>query len=70
MVNNTASTNDSMKLVRRARLYHGLAARVSRLLGVSSAHVSQVISGIRRSSRVEDALAKEVSRIERRIHAA
>ena len=59
-----------MKLVRRARLYHGLAARVSRLLGVTPPHVSQVISGLRRSNRVEDALAQEVACVERRIHAA
>jgi hypothetical protein len=56
---------DDTALAARARFYRGAQVRVSRALGVSEAHVSLVTRGLRRSPRVEAALAEEVRRIQK-----
>lgn len=49
----------------RVERYRGLYARVARQLGVDRSFVSRVARGERRSKEVEEALQKELRRIER-----
>lgn len=49
----------------RVESYRGLYARVARGLGVDRSFVSRVARGERRSKQVEEALQKEVRRIEK-----
>jgi transcriptional regulator with XRE-family HTH domain len=50
--------------LKRYRLYRGLYSRVARRLGVDRSYVSRVARGERRSQRVENALKRELLRIE------
>jgi transcriptional regulator with XRE-family HTH domain len=50
--------------LKRYRLYRGLYSRVARQLGVDRSYVSRVARGERRSRRVENALQRELRRIE------
>lgn len=52
------------ELARRARIYRGIQVAVARALGVTEGHVSLVVRGLRSSSRVEEALAAAVRRLE------
>jgi hypothetical protein len=49
----------------RVAYYRGLYSRVARKLGVDRSFVSRVARGERRSREVEDALHKELRRIEK-----
>jgi len=60
----TSYPSKKMDLARVAR-YRGLYARVARQLGVDRSFVSRVARGERHSKKVEDALQKELRRIER-----
>jgi len=53
------------RLARRARIYRGVQAAVASELGLSRAHVSLVCRGLRRSRKVEAALASAVVRIQK-----
>jgi hypothetical protein len=59
---NTATTEE--KALRRAYLYRGLCARVARDLELELSHVCRVARRERRSRRVEQALLREMKRIE------
>lgn len=56
---------NTVELARRARIYRGIQVAVARDLGVSEGHVSLVVRGLRRSRRVEAALAEAVLRIQK-----
>jgi hypothetical protein len=61
------STGDFIALQRETREYNkrrGLYTRVAQELGVTPAHVRNCALGLRRSSRVEEALLREMSRDE------
>lgn len=60
----TRYPNKKLDLARVER-YRGLYARVARQLGVDRSFVSRVARGERRSKKVEEALKKELRRIER-----
>jgi len=60
----TSYANKKFDLARVAR-YRGLYARVARQLGVDRSFVSRVARGERRSKEVEEALQKELRRIEK-----
>jgi len=62
---NRIPRNNTTALARRARIYRGIQAQVASSLGLSRAHVSLVCRGLRRSRRVEAALAQAVLRIQR-----
>lgn len=51
--------------LNRLALYRGIYTRVAQSLGIDRSFVSRVASGQRRSARVEDALLKEIQRIEK-----
>ena len=62
-------TNDDEHIrfskLNRLSLYRGIYTRVAEHLGIDRSFVSRVASGQRRSARVEDALLKEIQRIEK-----
>jgi transcriptional regulator with XRE-family HTH domain len=60
----TKKNSISTELARHA-LYRGIYTRVAKRLGVDRSYVSRVASGQRRSPEVEDALLKEIKRIEK-----
>jgi hypothetical protein len=62
--------DNTTRLARRAVIYRGLQAQVAAELGLSRVHVSNVCRGLRRSRRVEKALAQAVLRIQRQQKAA
>ncbi|MGH9579879.1 MAG: hypothetical protein ACRD2R_02700 [Terriglobales bacterium] len=49
----------------RLRLYRGLFSRLARRLGVNRSLVSRVARGKQSSQRVQEALMREICRIER-----
>ncbi|GEM_PF-5084445 len=49
---------------RKAFLYRGIFARIAAALGVSTAHVHRVATGERKSPAVEEAIRREIQRIE------
>lgn len=49
----------------RLSLYRGIYSRVARQLGIDPSYVSRVARGERRSIKVEEALIKEIKRIEK-----
>jgi hypothetical protein len=57
-------TNIKSALSRHA-LYRGVYSRVARQLKLDRSFVSRVANGKRRSAKVEEALRKEIARIER-----
>ena len=57
--------NKKPELARHAALYRGLYSRVARQLGIDRSYVSRVANGERKSSRVEQALIRELNRIEK-----
>ncbi len=60
------TSHASKKLdLARVEHYRGLYARVARQLGVDRSFVSRVARGERRSKEVEEALQKELKRIEK-----
>ena len=61
----TLQRNTKRRFLRRARFYRGVYARVARKLELQLSHVRQVALGMRRSERVEDALLREIQRIEK-----
>jgi hypothetical protein len=67
-VNNLTRNNTKPKGPRKAFLrilkYRGVCSRVAKDLGISRAHVHYVMTGVRSSRRVEQALIQEISRIE------
>jgi len=57
--------NLTLRRALRARLYRGIQVAVARQLGVTEGHVSLVVRGRRTSSRVLQALAEAVARLEK-----
>ena len=51
------------RLLRTARLYFGIYSRVARRMKREVSHVRQVALGMRRSKRVEQALLREIKRL-------
>jgi hypothetical protein len=52
-------------VISRKSLYSGVYSRVARQLKMDRSFISRVANGKRRSSEVEAALRKEITRIER-----
>lgn len=65
LAGNKSGAPQPLARFHRARLYRRVQVAVARELGVSEGHVSFVARGIRRSARVEAALAEAVARLER-----
>jgi transcriptional regulator with XRE-family HTH domain len=63
MTDSTKGIKDS--LFSRLSLYRGIYSRVARQLGIDPSYVSRVARGERRSAKVENALVKEMKKIER-----
>jgi hypothetical protein len=63
MTDSTKGIKDS--LFTRLSLYRGIYSRVARQLGIDPSYVSRVARGERRSAKVENALVKEMKKIER-----
>ena len=61
----TNGASNYSKETVRIREYRGLYSRVARELGVDRSYVSRVASGERVSERVQRALEREVTRIEK-----
>ncbi len=62
----TNGDNSSMtSVLARHSLYRGIYSRVAQQLGVDRSYVSRVANGQRRSAKVEQALLKEIKRIEK-----
>jgi len=60
----TGHSSKNRELARYVH-YRGLYARVARQLGVDRSYVSRVARGERRSKQVQDALRKELKRIQK-----
>jgi transcriptional regulator with XRE-family HTH domain len=60
-------TKDNTKepALARLSLYRGIYSRVARQLGIDPSYVSRVARGERRSTKVEEALLREIKRIEK-----
>ena len=56
--------NTTAALLRKAVRYSGLFSRVAREIGRDKSHVRRVAIGERRSRLIEDALIREIQRIE------
>jgi hypothetical protein len=66
MVTNGAKHDSKKpKLTRQPALYRGLYSRVARQLGIDRSYVSRVANGQRHSPRVEQAIIRELKRIEK-----
>jgi hypothetical protein len=54
-------------LLDAAYEYRGLLSRIAKQLGVARSSVWRVANGERKSKRIDEALAKEIARIENRL---
>ena len=62
---NVARKGSTARRLRKAVLYQGLLSRVANELGRSRSHVFRVANGERRSRPIEQALIREMERIDR-----
>lgn len=68
MIRDIMVTNGDKNYIReseRLRHYRGLFSRVAREVGVDRSYVSRVARGERQSERVQNALNREIARIEK-----
>jgi hypothetical protein len=61
---NRDAQNATTKFLQRAALFRGLYSRVAKQLGVDPSYVSRVARGQRRNSDIENALVREVQRLD------
>jgi transcriptional regulator with XRE-family HTH domain len=61
---NRDAKDANTKLLKRAALFRGLYSRVAKQLGVDPSYVSRVARGQRRNADVENALIREVQRLD------
>ena len=61
---NRDAQDATTKLLKRAALFRGLYSRVAKQLGVDPSYVSRVARGQRRNTDVENALIREVKRLD------